>query len=304
MQSIWGKQSKAVNTVIPTWDEGKILAKCEKNHIWSSNFHFHDLACRTNWCTGIYFECPNKAVVTPSSIPPFSFWKNNGSFCSLDELFQHKPCRNYCIWCPIASGCDKSPDQLPGAIENSFGQSKMQSALPESTNLSGEFSANWNFVITFDIITEMYRHFIPEQVEVDSFNLICRQFVPQKGIIRFSNIFPATSNFGFKSQAPSCNWFAGSGCPMGLPLDKKTVAACSALIWTWQHKSQNELCGSTDFALKKVPPVIIRRGNQTIYLLSDRITNKKGVQTKASQSYRALVFQIGFHSCIKTLKTP
>ena len=40
----------------------------------------------------------------------------------------------------------------------------------------------WTEILfTCDILTELYRHFIPDQVEDDSFNmfnLICRQYVP------------------------------------------------------------------------------------------------------------------------------
>ena len=39
---------------------------------------------------------------------------------------------------------------------------------------------NWNFIIIFDILTDVYDIFILKQNEGDSFNLICRQYVPNK----------------------------------------------------------------------------------------------------------------------------
>ena len=56
-------------------------------------------------------------------------------------------------------------------------------------NLGKELSINWNFVIVYDILTDVYDIFISKQVEGDSFNLICRHYVPKRGCHKFYKQF-------------------------------------------------------------------------------------------------------------------
>ena len=55
------------------------------------------------------------------------------------------------------------------------------------------------FVIIFDILTDVYRHFISKQVEGDSFNLICRYFVTERGYLRFYQHFFNNIKFGVQN---------------------------------------------------------------------------------------------------------
>ena len=70
-------------------------------------------------------------------------------------------------------------------------------------------------------------HFISKQVEGDSFDLICRQYVPKQregGCYKvLQAILQHHQILGSKSRAQSGNWFTVWGCPIGLPLEKKLL---------------------------------------------------------------------------------
>ena len=84
-------------------------------------------------------------------------------------------------------GCDNSPVWLPGTIENSLGQSEVQSALPKWAIkiLSRELSVNWNFVIIFDISTDVYNILFQNILKVTPLTSFVGSMSQREGVIRF-----------------------------------------------------------------------------------------------------------------------
>ena len=81
---------------------------------------------------------------------------------------------------------------------------------------------NLNFVITFDILTNVYDILFQNRLKVTPLtSFVGSMSQKKKGVIRFYKHFFNYINFGFKSRARLGNWFTLPGCPMGLPLEKE-----------------------------------------------------------------------------------
>ena len=93
------------------------------------------------------------------------------------------------------------------------------SAWMGNQNLSRELSVNWNFVINFDILTDVFDILFQNRLNVTpSTSFVGRS--RRKGVIRFYKQFFNIIKFWVQSRARLGNWFTVSNCHIGLPLEK------------------------------------------------------------------------------------
>ena len=120
--------------------------------------------------------------------PSLRVWNFLSPFFGASKLFwPHTNFPNLAATNPL-SDC-------PGQLKILSGNQKFKVLCPNGQlkSRSRKLSVNWNFVIIFDILTDIcVWHFILKQVEGDSLNLICRQLhcmSLRDGVIRFFKQF-------------------------------------------------------------------------------------------------------------------
>ena len=188
-------------------------------------------------------------------------------------------------------GCNKSPVRLPRAIENSLGQSEVRSALPEWAIkiLSRELSVNWNFVIIFDISTVVYNILFQNRSKVTPLTSFAGSMSQREGAIRFyKQYFNQHQMLGLKVGHDGaidlhCQ-VAPSGCPMGLPLEKK-------LSWPGDY-----MYPSHHFAITRGGQESYRTSR--IFLFPDFLISRIGKQFLTACIASSAWTYITIHTCV------